>query len=264
MKYFIDFEATQFSNEIISIGCVREDGEEFYSLVNSTKSLTPFITDLTGITNEMIAAAPTPEEVFSDFFNWCAQDSDIPTFYCYGNTDVTFVKKNFQNSKDFTAKCILGYLYAGLQDYAPVVKNHFGLIQPVSLIKVVNYYNTEEMSQCHDALEDALMLKFVYEQIQIHTQVEDQDAFPEYKQVPPKQPAPEDNWDDYIVYRIKKNQIVQTFHGLESAAEWIRERLPDNGSREQAQKKNLINKIKHASNTDKKYIKYKWKVKKVK
>ena len=33
MKYFIDFEATQFSQEIISIVCYREDGEMFYSLV---------------------------------------------------------------------------------------------------------------------------------------------------------------------------------------------------------------------------------------
>lgn len=33
MKYFIDFEATQFSREIISIGCIREDGQTFYALV---------------------------------------------------------------------------------------------------------------------------------------------------------------------------------------------------------------------------------------
>ena len=33
MKYFIDFEATQFSEEIISVGCKREDGETFYALV---------------------------------------------------------------------------------------------------------------------------------------------------------------------------------------------------------------------------------------
>ena len=29
MDYFIDFEATQFSGEIISIGCVDENGKEF-------------------------------------------------------------------------------------------------------------------------------------------------------------------------------------------------------------------------------------------
>lgn len=54
MKYFIDFEATENSNEIISVGCVDENGGEFYSLVQPHKieKLTEFITDLTGITTE--------------------------------------------------------------------------------------------------------------------------------------------------------------------------------------------------------------------
>ena len=33
MKYYIDFEATQYTHEIISVGCVREDGETFKSYV---------------------------------------------------------------------------------------------------------------------------------------------------------------------------------------------------------------------------------------
>ena len=64
MKYFIDFEAMQFSNYIISVGCVREDGKEFYSLVHTpehtNKNVSKFITDLTGITTEMVEAAPSP------------------------------------------------------------------------------------------------------------------------------------------------------------------------------------------------------------
>lgn len=56
MKYFIDFEATQFSQEIISIGCIREDGQTFYALVAPKKGkITPFITNLTGITAEISA-----------------------------------------------------------------------------------------------------------------------------------------------------------------------------------------------------------------
>ena len=75
MKYFIDFEAMQFSNYIISVGCVREDGKEFYSLVhtpeNTKKNVSKFITDLTGITTEMVSDAPSPEEVFNKFFDFC-------------------------------------------------------------------------------------------------------------------------------------------------------------------------------------------------
>ena len=33
MKYYIDFEAAKYVEEIISVGAVREDGKTFYSLV---------------------------------------------------------------------------------------------------------------------------------------------------------------------------------------------------------------------------------------
>lgn len=68
MKYFIDFEATQFSMEIISVGCVREDGQTFYALVAPKEGkITPFITNLTGITAEMVKTAMTPDSVFRSF-----------------------------------------------------------------------------------------------------------------------------------------------------------------------------------------------------
>ena len=70
MRYFIDFEATQYSDRIISVGCVREDGAAFHSLVNPNRQLTDFIISLTGITQEMVDAAPSADEVFSDLFNF--------------------------------------------------------------------------------------------------------------------------------------------------------------------------------------------------
>lgn len=262
MKYFIDFEATQYSNEIISIGCIRENGEEFYSLVNPGKKITPFITNLTGITNEMLINAPSPEVVFKDFFNWCAEyEEDLPVFYCYGNCDINFVRKNFNNSKNFKAKSILGYIYSGLFDYEPAVRKHFGLIQAVSLSKVASYYQEAEVTQTHNALEDAKMLKFVYEQIKQHSPAEDQDAFPEYQQQQ-NIPKVDNNWHKYRVYRYKKGKVVQTFNSLTDAVEWVYNKLPDNEARKSVLKSNLAKKIKNASNTDKKYINYKWKVEK--
>ena len=55
MNFFIDFEATQFTQEIISIGCVAENGKSFYSEVNCKGKITPFITNLTGLTPEQIS-----------------------------------------------------------------------------------------------------------------------------------------------------------------------------------------------------------------
>lgn len=261
MKYFIDFEATQYTNEIISIGCVRENGDEFYSLVNPGKKITPFITELTGITNAMLIEAPTPEEVFNKFFDWCAEyEEDLPVFYCYGNSDINFVKKNFNNSKSFRAKSILGYIYSGLFDYEPAVKKHFGLIQSVSLIKVTNYYHDNEIIQTHNALSDAKMLKFVYEQLQQHSSKEDKNAFPEY-QVQQNNKSSED-WSKYTVHRLKRGKIIQTYNSLGEAVEWVYNLLPDNDVKKHVIKSNLAKKIKNASNTDKKYITYKWRVEK--
>ena len=62
MKYFIDFEATQFSGEIISIGCVDENGRQFYTLVKPAKmsEMTDFIEELTGIHPKQLAHLSIP------------------------------------------------------------------------------------------------------------------------------------------------------------------------------------------------------------
>ena len=46
MKFYLDFEATRFSNRIISVGCVAENGKTFYSLVKpgKKKKVDKFIT----------------------------------------------------------------------------------------------------------------------------------------------------------------------------------------------------------------------------
>ena len=260
MKYFIDFEATQFSNNIISIGCINEKGDEFYSLINPKTKITSFITELTGITNEMLETAPTADQVFNEFFDWCAKEDDLPIFYCYGNTDIYFVKKNFNKSTSFKAKNILAYIFSDLYDYEPIVRKHFGLIQAVSLIKVVNYYKQEEVTQTHNALSDAKMLKFVYEQIQKHSTEEDKNAFPDYQVQPAK--IPNEKKEKYSVSRIKHNKVIEVYPSLEAAIEWVYKQLPDNEEKDRVIKRNLGNKIKNASNKNIKYLTYKWKVKK--
>ncbi len=182
MNYFIDFEATQFSNEIISIGCVRSNGDSFYSEVKAKKKLTNFITSLTGITNEQNKIAPSSDEVFSNFFDWV---NEIPNekaiFYCYGNTDINFIKKNLETSKSIKAQAALSMIGMNLHDYANVAKMHFGLVKNIALIKLVAYYRgVEEVLQEHDALEDALFLKEVFDHVSNEGIVEGH-PFPDYE-----------------------------------------------------------------------------------
>ena len=68
MIYFIDFEATQFSGEIISMGCVDMNGRQFYSLVRpaALSEMTDFTVELTGIHPEELAAAPEFSELWPE------------------------------------------------------------------------------------------------------------------------------------------------------------------------------------------------------
>ncbi len=167
MKYFIDLEATQFSNEIISIGCVREDGETFYSLVNVAKNkMTNFITELTGITKEDVSTAPSSDEVFTKFYDWLIPDESKVQFFCYGNADLGFIRKNLNKATTVKAQMALSVLALHLIDYSKCVERHFGLIKSISLKKVLAYYRqVAEVEQNHNALEDALFLKEIYDRI---------------------------------------------------------------------------------------------------
>lgn len=254
MNYFIDFEATQFSNAIISVGCQAEDGREFYSLVRTSHKITSFITDLTGITKEDIAVAPTPETVFSALYDWC--EDDHPHFLCYGNGDKEFVKRNFKDCKDFKAAAMLAYLYADLEDYAPIVKQHFGLCKPIGLNKVYNYCAKEQNEQKHHALEDAYMLYKVYYYIQKHNK-EEHNIFPEYELARVKE---KDKTPIYTVYREQNGITIDIFCSLSAAAKWCLENLAHAKEINSTKLKAVAKKIKHAAKTNKTYQGFEWRL----
>ena len=183
MKYFIDFEATQFSNDIISIGCIDENGEEFYSLINpGEEKLTSFITELTGITDEMLNEADSLDIILRNFFEYLKKHEDGNCiFYCYGNCDIKFIDKAYKKATSFEAKAALGLLHMGLKDYAPTVQMHYGLIKAIGLQKVINHIRGTEAEQRHNALEDAIMLKEVYDTIHDQPREVDNYDFAEWR-----------------------------------------------------------------------------------
>lgn len=255
MNFFIDFEATQFSNGIISIGCVSEEGEKFSSFVHTPYKITPFITDLTGITAEDNEKAPSPEVVFHKFFYWVSSQNpitEIPHFYCYGTNDKDFVKKNFLDCNNFTAKAMLSYLYTDLEDYSPKVKEHFGLCRNIGLNKVYNYCTNQNNEQQHSAVEDAYMLWKVYKYIQENE--DEQDIFPEY-QLDYVAPTP----GNYIVHRLRDGSIIETYPSMAAAIKWCLMQMPVNDRR--VVKSNTISKsIKKAARNKVRYRTYDWQI----
>lgn len=171
MNFYLDFEATQFSERIISIGCVAENGMTFNSLVNPGKGekITGFITKLTGITQTMADNAASADDVFIDFANWvvaialCAENPH-PKYYVYGNNDEDFLQHTINHMKNPMAISFATSIKALMTDYSKTVKQHFGVGQ-IGLNRVYQLLKDEEHVQNHDALEDAIMLKYVQEHL---------------------------------------------------------------------------------------------------
>ena len=265
MKYFIDFEAAQFSNEIIAIGCVREDGLEFQSYVKANKKITEFITQLTGITQEMVDNAPESDVVFKNFYDWLKGDSNIE-FYCYGNSDLDFVKKNLKNTIDFEAQAALSMIGMGLKDFAPTVKKHFGLIKNIALVKVLAYYRgVDEVYQCHDPLEDAWFLKELYDFVMDEgDQFVGECPFPDYKKIDNPPTASKKAATKTVIDRVerwKDGVLINTYNGMEEAVQAAIKLMPKkNRALATEHKKRVENKIVKAHLKKAQYQGYDWKV----
>ena len=140
MHYFIDFEATQYSMEIISVGCVDENGRSFSSLIrpHTINKMSDFITELTGITKEQLEEAPTADEVFAEFMDWL-DDSECAKFYCYGDCDRLFVYRTLRYVESFRAQCALGLILSKLTDVSLLAKRYFRIDNTLSLKQAVAY-----------------------------------------------------------------------------------------------------------------------------
>ena len=173
MKIFVDFEATQPGNEIIEIGAVAETGEEFHTYVRPLNSeITPFIEKLTGITQETVDNAPSPQLAFDRFRDWVCiklpgyNYSDIE-FIAYGDSDKLFLTKTIKNNLsklwDNRTLGLACYMAQTIVDYSKTTKRFFNT--KISLIKAFNYIKEIENKQRHAALEDAEMLRAVFNSI---------------------------------------------------------------------------------------------------
>ena len=182
MQFFIDFEATQFSERIINIGCVASNGATFSTLVKPvTKKdkVNKFITDLTGITNEMLADAPTADEAFNSFFDFVlAQGAQGEhQYYCYGNSDAQFIGRTVSHMHDARAIVFAKMLQHELIDFSTEVKTFFQMSNPIALRKVYSLIQNDNVEQHHNALEDAQMLYTVVNNLASRCVVEDKVKF---------------------------------------------------------------------------------------
>lgn len=166
MKFYLDFEAAQYTGRIISIGCACENGAKFKSFISLPKGekVGKEVSELTGITDEMLRSAPTADVVFAQLFEWVRSIcKDIPIYYVYGDADKGFLKNTIKKMTDFTAITFASSIINFMEDYSPNIKKHYGIL--IGLNKVYNLMKNTNNTQRHDALEDAEMLQYIDEHL---------------------------------------------------------------------------------------------------
>ena len=227
MKYFIDFEATQFSEEIISVGCIREDGETFYSLVSPVEGkITPFITNLTGITAEMLQDAMSPDHVFESFFDWALANDETPDFFVWGNSDVDFLRHTFRRTESRKARMAIGYMAGSIIDYAKIFCKRVKA-DSCSLIKAYNGLVDAEKTQNHNALDDAVLLFEVYKAVDSMSVTDMKLKMQDIITVNKPVAAPVVKWNQMgfdkgtICIINGKNVAIQHFADMNEAVEWV-------------------------------------------
>lgn len=283
MKFFIDFEAAQFSGYIISIGCVSECGNTFSTLVKpSRKKLTPFITKLTGITDEMLADAPTPDAAFLLLMEFAKEEScsDIPEWYCYGKEDKEFIKHTLHRMSNFYSIIFAQSIMSNLHDYSQDVKDYFEnfSVNPPSLLKTFLFLNEKgEETQNHSALEDAEMLKSICEQLKEKASPEDAEAVYSMKVAPKiecsslpkyvqrwthesrnrKWKNCEEQEKDSTIVAVADNHICY-FKDIEMATYWINHYIKAVALKDKKNFEKTKSKIEEVLNTGKPYCGLTW------
>ena len=133
-----DIETTGFSNlneKIIEIGAVKiKDGkivDEFSTFINPERNIPIKITELTGITNDMVCKSPIINDVIGDFYKFC-EDSIMVAHNI--DFDMSFIRRNgksfgfeFSNSLLDTID-LCKFLFPELKRYKlNVVAKHLGV-----------------------------------------------------------------------------------------------------------------------------------------
>ena len=251
MDFYLDFEATQFKSNIIAIGCSCAGGD-FDCLVRPPRKdhITPFITNLTGISKQMGKDALNAEEAFQDFFSWLSiilMDKPEPSFFhVYGDMDKIFLEKTAQQIEDEELKRKVLTLAEALIDDSVKVRKYFN-VKSIGVHQALSYFKPELPEQTHDPLDDAILLKQLMDSIYIN-QPPKVCPFPEkenHKPEPIKECIiPQNTY--YIKTRHASDPKAKphTFYSESEAKKWVWTKISSNHPN--AQKSHVEKRLKKA------------------
>lgn len=226
-----DLETTglnEISDNIIEIGALKVvDGkvvDRFMEFLKPEQPISPLITGITGITNEMVADAKPTKEIIDRFMEFCGDDVLVGHNVMF---DYKFMKryaKMFGHSFEKSGIDTLKIARKVLKD-----------LESKSLESLCNYYHIENKA-AHRAYHDALATAKVYHYLGHYYEDADPKVF---------QPQP-------LCYKPKKEQLItiNQKNYLKKLSQWHGCSIPENldtMSRSEASK--LIDKIVSSSNS---------------
>ena len=167
MKIFIDFEANDLPQvpEIIAIGAWSEDNKSFYTLVKPNFRLTHNITALTGIHQSQVDVAPSIDAAMLAFWTWITTlpNNDEIEYITYGDKDIEYLKCSRDFCKRIDSANIITEIIRSLHH----IEKELFAEKPLKLYNVYRKLKGDKTYihpiDAHNAIIDAYMLKFVYE-----------------------------------------------------------------------------------------------------
>ena len=181
-----DLETTglnPMTNEIIEIGALKvrngKVSERFMEFIKPTELISPAITDLTGISNDMVRSARTARSVISDFVDFCEDDILIGhnIIFDYSFTKCTAAREGLSFEK-------LGI------DTLKIAKKVHPELESRSLGALCDHYSIENRA-AHRAYFDALATAKLYQTLSHYFEAENPKAFkPEQLTYKIKKPQP--------------------------------------------------------------------------
>lgn len=156
-----DIETTGLDSsydEVIEIGAIKLKNNKivskFNSLVKPKNEIDEYITELTGITNEMVKDAPTIEEILPDFMNYIGNDILIGHNV---NFDINFIYDNlYRNKFDVLTNDFIDAMRIS-RKLLPELPHH-------RLIDLAKYFKIDSTNN-HRTLKDCEITMNVYENL---------------------------------------------------------------------------------------------------
>ena len=263
MNVYLDFEATQFGGHIIAIGAYCNLGS-FKRFVKPPKDdhITPFITQLTGITKEDLENACTPDEAFGDLLFWLSHElfnetylGHVLFFHAFGDSDSKFLMKTARYIENVYTQEFVINLANSLIDDSKVVREFFH-VKGIGLYKALQYFNPSLKEQNHDPVEDAKVLS------ELMKNIANTAPLTEYPY--------EDSTEELPGFNIDKNEVIlgvskqhpdsepKKFYSEGAVISWAYDKVKKNSpnANRTKVKKHIINAIK----TNGEYLNRTWEI----